>query len=62
MPDEKKSLHPETNFLPPLDMILTFFDKKARQRALKKQEAEQQKEENEKTVEKLIEKLSEKEK
>lgn len=62
MPDEKKSLHPETNFLPPLDMILTFFDKKARQRALKKQEADKQKEENEKTVEKLIEKLSEKEK
>lgn len=60
MPDEKKSLHPETNFLPPLDMILTFFDKKARQRALKKQEADKQKEENEKTVEKLIEKLSEK--
>ena len=62
MPDEKKPRHPEINFLPPLDMILTFFDKKARQRALKKQEAEQQKEENEKTVEKLIEKLSEKEK
>jgi len=28
MPDEKKPLHPETNFLPPLDMILSFFKKK----------------------------------
>jgi len=29
MPDEKKKpLHPETNFLPPLDMILSFFKKK----------------------------------
>jgi hypothetical protein len=28
MPDEKKKpLHPETNFLPPLDMILSFFKK-----------------------------------
>ena len=29
MPDEKKKpLHPETNFLPPLDMVLSFFNKK----------------------------------
>ncbi|MEP7135697.1 MAG: hypothetical protein ABI904_12260 [Chloroflexota bacterium] len=30
MPDEKKKkdLHPETNFLPPLDMVLSFFKKK----------------------------------
>lgn len=27
MPDKKKPLHPETNFLPPLDMILSFFKK-----------------------------------
>ena len=28
MPDEKKKpLHPETNFLPPLDMVLSFFKK-----------------------------------
>jgi hypothetical protein len=28
MPDEKqKPLHPETNFLPPLDMVLSFFKK-----------------------------------
>ena len=31
MPDEKKKpLHPETNFLPPLDMVLSFFKKKAK--------------------------------
>lgn len=59
MPDEKPPLHPEINFLPPLDMVLSFFDKDARKRALKKQETEKQKEE-EKNVEKLIEKLSEK--
>jgi len=62
MPDEKKPRHPEINFLPPLDMILTFFKKDARKRALKKQETDKQKEADEKTVEKLIEKLSEKEK
>ena len=30
MSDDEKTRprHPETNFLPPLDMILTFFDKK----------------------------------
>jgi len=30
MPDEKKKkdLHPETNFLPPLDMVLSFFKEK----------------------------------
>ena len=28
MPDEKKPLHPEVNFLPPLDMVLSFFKKK----------------------------------
>ena len=62
MSEEKKPRHPEINFLPPLDMVLSFFDKDARQRMLKKkQEAEKRKEE-EKNVEKLIEKLSEKEK
>lgn len=60
MPDEnKKSLHPEVTFLPPLEMILSSFDKNARERALKKQEVEKQKEAEEKTVTKLIEKLSE---
>jgi len=58
--EEKKPLHPETNFLPPLDMVLTFFNKTFRKRETQ-QEADKQKEVNEKNVEKLIEKLSEKE-
>ncbi len=58
---DKEPLHPEINFLPPLNMVLSFFNKDARKRALKKQAIENQKEADEKTVEKLIEKLSEKE-
>ena len=61
--DEKKDasrLHPETFFLPPLKMILAFFDKESRQREKKKKDAKEQKT-VEKNVEKLIEKLSEKE-
>jgi len=31
MPDEKrKDLHPEVNFLPPLDMVLSFLKKKVK--------------------------------
>jgi len=62
MSDEKNPLHPETNFLPPLDMVLTFFDKTFRKRNAQKMTDEEQKEIDEKNVEKLIEKLSEKEK
>jgi len=64
MPEEEKKepRHPEVTFLPPLQMVLSFFDKKARERAQKKQDAQKQKEKDEKTVEKLIEKLSEKDK
>ena len=61
MPDEKKARHPETNFLPPLDMILTFFDKTFRKREMQIPASEEQKKVDEKTVERLIEKLSEKE-
>ena len=61
MSDEEKKPHPpETNFLPPLNMVLTFFNKTFRKRDPQKEAAEQ-KEMNEKNVEKLIEKLSEKE-
>lgn len=68
MSDKKKneSLHAdywrETFFLPPLKMILTFFDKETRQREKKKKDtaAENQEKATEKNVEKLIEKLSEK--
>ena len=56
--EDKKPLHPETNFLPPLKMFLAFFDKESRQKK-KKPNAEKQEEVNEKDVEKLIEKLSE---
>lgn len=70
MPDEKKKdlRHPETFFLPPLRMILSFFDKESRQREKKlalskvegKQDAEKQEETVGKNVERLIEKLREK--
>jgi hypothetical protein len=68
MSEKKKKdapqLHPETFFLPPLKMFLTFFDKEARQREKEKNEAagaaENQEKATEKDVEKLIEKLSEK--
>jgi hypothetical protein len=62
MPDEKKKdlRHPETFFLPPLKMILSFFDKESRQREKNKQDTEKQEEKVGKNVEKLIEKLREK--
>lgn len=62
MPDEKKKdlRHPETFFLPPLKMILSFFDKESRQREKKQQDPEKQEETVGKNVEKLIEKLREK--
>jgi len=64
MPEDenKKARHPETNFLPPLTMILSFFDKKFRKRDSQERTEQDQKEVDEKNVEKLIEKLSEKEK
>ena len=79
MPDEKKKdlRHPETFFLPPLRMILSFFDKESRQREKKlalpkehrddvseveaEKDVDKQKETVGKNVEKLIEKLREKE-
>jgi hypothetical protein len=57
---KKDPLHPETFFLPPLKMILTFFDKETRQREKKENDAENQEKATERDVEKLIEKLSEK--
>ena len=65
MSEKKKKdasqLHPETFFLPPLKMILTFFDKETRQREKENaSRAEHQEKATEKNVEKLIEKLSEK--
>jgi hypothetical protein len=49
----------ETFFLPPLKMILAFFDKESREK--KKKDAKEKEKTVEKNVEKLIEKLSEKE-
>ena len=57
---EKKPLHPETFFLPPLKMVLTFFEKESHQNE-KEAKAENQEKATEQDVEKLIEKLSEKE-
>ena len=61
MPDEKKSSRPETFFLPPLKMVLSFFDREIKKRC-QNQDGEDQTVIKEKAVEKLIEKLSEKEK
>ena len=59
MPPSDNLLHPETFFLPPLKMVLTFFDKESA-RDEKKDHLSQEKA-TEEDVEKLIEKLSEKE-
>ena len=50
--------HPETNFLPPLKMILAFFDRDSHQ--IKKKKEAKEEHSDERNVEKLIEKLSEK--
>jgi hypothetical protein len=58
---DKKPLHPETFFLPPLKMVLTFLDKESRQPEKQDVEAEDLETVTEKDLEKLIEKLSEEE-
>lgn len=60
MPDEKKPWRPEIFFLPPLKMVLSFFDRESKKNKQEKKVAEEQKASDEKNVEKLIEKLSEK--
>lgn len=62
MPDEKKPSRPEIFFLPPLKMVLAFFDREIKKRVQSQDAVEEQKETNEKNVTKLIEKLSKKEK
>jgi hypothetical protein len=59
MPEKKDINKPEVSFLPPLKMLLSFFDTEARQRKAEKARDDDKKS-KEKTVEKLIEKLSEK--
>jgi hypothetical protein len=56
---EKKLLHPETFFLPPLKMFLAFLDKDSDQD--EKKDAIHHEKATEKDLEKLIEKLSEEE-
>ena len=48
--------HPETNFLPPLKMVLAFYEREEKEKETKDENSD------EKNVEKLIEKLSEEEK
>jgi len=56
MSDEKKKpTYPETNFLPPLKMVLAFLDQDEKEKDTKQESSD------ERNVEKLIEKLSEKE-
>ena len=53
MPDEKtKPRHPEVTFLPPLDMVLSFFKKKAKPSTVKDtpQEPEEVKEQDVKRI------------
>ncbi|HQU36053.1 MAG: hypothetical protein CNIPEHKO_01253 [Anaerolineales bacterium] len=59
MPEKKDHEKPEIFFLPPLRMLLSFFDKDARRKKTE-QTHEEEKESKEKTVEKLIEKLNKK--
>jgi hypothetical protein len=49
--------HPETNFLPPLKMVLAFLDRNSQP---VEKDAETQEDSDERKIEKLIEKLSEK--
>ena len=53
-PEKGGGDHPETNFLPPLKMVLAFIDPDK-----KKKDSTEQESSDEKNVEKLIEKLSE---
>jgi hypothetical protein len=56
MSDEKKKpVQQETNFLPPLKMVLAFLDQDEKEKDARQESS------TEKNVEKLIEKLSEKE-
>ena len=52
MPEKKDNEKPEIFFLPPLRMLLSFFDKDARRKKTD-QAHEDEKESKEKTVEKL---------
>jgi hypothetical protein len=61
MPDEKKPPRPEIFFLPPLKMVLSFFDREFKKLGKNQGSGDEQKKADEQTLTKLIEKLSEKE-
>jgi len=60
MPNEEKTTRPEISFLPPLKMVLIFFDREAKKREQQRKIAAEPKGSNEKAIAKLIEKLNEK--
>jgi hypothetical protein len=57
--DKEEPGNTENTFLPPLKMVLAFFDRESHQKKKKKDSAQERS--DERNVEKLIEKLSEKE-
>jgi len=57
MPDEKKPPRPETFFLPPLRMVLAFFDRDRKKRESEK-DALQEEESKEKDVKRIINRLN----
>ncbi len=61
MPEENRPPHSEIFFLPPLTMVLSFFDGEIKSRHPNREAGEDTTESKEQTVTKLIAKLSEKE-
>ena len=61
MPDEKKTDRPEISFLPPLKMLLAFFDREARKRVLKPEDTRPV-ETKEHDVKRIIDRLNENDK
>ncbi|MEB2332949.1 MAG: hypothetical protein OZ914_01390 [Anaerolineaceae bacterium] len=61
MPEKKKPSDSEVFFLPPLRMILSFFDRENKSRRRSQEADEEQKRTEEKAITELIDKLSEQE-
>ena len=58
MADEKKTSRPEISFLPPLKMVLAFFDREARKRMLKKDDTLPLQSKEEQDVKRIIDRLN----
>jgi hypothetical protein len=58
--DEKKPSRPEISFLPPLKMVLAFFDREARKRMLKKDDTVPLESKEEQDVKRIIDRLNNK--